>query len=62
MFLWFPLSMVSLLNYKVNHIVSFVSQLFILIGMSNDVERGRECEAASRAVTGSTRIACRGFH
>lgn len=33
----------------------FVSQLFILTGMSGSVESGSECEAAGRAGTGSAR-------
>lgn len=33
-----------------------MSQLVKLLGMSEGVERGRECEAASRAVAGLTSI------
>lgn len=44
--------MVILLNYKGDTKARFVSQLVILLEVSDGVEGGRKCEAARRVVVG----------
>lgn len=44
--------MVAVFNHKDPTHASYYQSTFILVGMSEDIERERGCEAADRAVAG----------